>query len=71
MAGGKVVNIGELILHDASNIESDTSWLSDDDWKALVPTAGSVEQVKRSLEVGDSVLLSNTPQRPLFTFEVA
>ncbi|AQS40239.1 hypothetical protein Sps_05170 [Shewanella psychrophila] len=68
MPVGKIVNIDALMLHDADSIESDTSWLSDKDWESLAPTAGSVSQVKQSLEAGESVLLTQSPQSPLFAF---
>ncbi|QDO84956.1 hypothetical protein FM037_19175 [Shewanella psychropiezotolerans] len=67
MRSTKIVDINTLMLTDASCIESDTSWISDDDWKEMLPTGSSLSQIESQLESGESVVLSDSPRSPLFT----
>ncbi|AQS37859.1 hypothetical protein Sps_02707 [Shewanella psychrophila] len=63
---GKIVNVNELMLHDASSIESDISWISDNEWLELLPSGNSLSQIKYQLAAGELVLLSSSPRNPLF-----
>ncbi len=67
MRSTKIVNVDTLMLADASCIESDTSWISDKDWKEMLPTGSSLGQIESQLESGESVVLSDSPRSPLFT----
>ncbi|AQS39796.1 hypothetical protein Sps_04713 [Shewanella psychrophila] len=68
MRSTKIVNVDTLMLADASCIESDTSWISDNDWKEMLPTGSSLNKIESQLESGESVVLSDSPRSPLFTF---
>lgn len=67
MRSTKIVNVDTLMLADASCIESDTSWISDNDWIEMLPTGSSLSQIESQFESGESVVLSDSPQSPLFT----
>ena len=68
MRSTKIVNVDTLMLADASCIESDTSWISDNDWEEMLPTGSSLSKIESQLESGESVVLSDSPRSPLFTF---
>lgn len=62
MRSTKIVNVDTLMLADASCIESDTSWISDNDWQEMLPTGSSLSQIERQLESGESVVLRTPPE---------
>ncbi|WP_394230931.1 polymorphic toxin type 15 domain-containing protein [Shewanella colwelliana] len=62
----RIASLDSLMLHDAVLIESDLSYLSEYDWEAMTPSGFSLDSVKRRLQQGEYVVLSDAPRLPLF-----
>ena len=65
----RLVSVDSLMLHDAVLIESDLSNLSERDWQSIAPSGHSLGTIKRNVQQGEYVVLSDTPRSPLFGLE--
>ncbi|WP_298776495.1 AHH domain-containing protein [uncultured Shewanella sp.] len=66
---GKVVQLHQLMEHEALSIETDFSSLKDNELKAYLATGESLSSLKTALTRGDKLLLLNKPKAPMFIMD--
>ncbi|MCL1123406.1 hypothetical protein [Shewanella surugensis] len=63
---GKVVQLHQLMEHEALSIETDFTHLKDNDFKSYVVTGESLSSLKTALTRGEKLLLADKPTKPMF-----
>ncbi|WP_299011724.1 polymorphic toxin type 15 domain-containing protein [uncultured Shewanella sp.] len=67
---GKVVALHQLMEHEALSIETDFSYLKDNELKAYLATGESLSSLKTALTRGEKLLLLDKPRAPMFIMDV-
>ena len=63
---GKVIQIHQVMEHEALSIETDFSYLKDTELKAFLSTGESLSNLKTALNRGEKLLLIEKPRAPMF-----
>ncbi|WP_299494180.1 S-type pyocin domain-containing protein [uncultured Shewanella sp.] len=63
---GKVVQLHQLMEHEALSIETDFTHLKDNELKAYLATGESLSSLKTALTRGEKLLLADKPTKPMF-----
>ncbi|WP_299489898.1 S-type pyocin domain-containing protein [uncultured Shewanella sp.] len=66
---GKVVQLHQLMEHEALSIETDFTHLKDNDFKSYIVTGESLSSLKTALTRGEKLLLLEKPRAPMFIMD--
>ena len=66
---GKVVQLHQLMEHEALSIETDFTHLKDNELKAYLATGESLSSLKTALTRGEKLLLLEKPRAPMFIMD--
>ncbi|WP_299493414.1 hypothetical protein [uncultured Shewanella sp.] len=68
---GKVVQLHQLMEHEALKVETDFTHLKDNDFKSYIVTGESLSSLKTALTRGEKLLLADKPTKPMFIMRFA